>query len=426
MSATAQPAVDADIPALYRKYLTSGKARMSAMLGGQVEISSKGSVVTDAKGDEYLNCGGYGVFLLGHCHPRVVDAVRAQVEQHPLSTRLLLDPTQALAAQALATLTPEGMDRIYFATSGADAVEAALKLARMHGKTRVVSTIGGFHGKTFGALSVSGNPTFREPFEPLVPGVTYAPHGDAGALRAELARTDGDACVILEPIQGEGGCNIPPEGYLRGVADACSEHDALLIVDEIATGLGRTGDTWWHCQKEGVTPDIILFGKPISGGIVPVSGLAATEEAFAPLDRDPFMHSATFSGSPIAMAAVMGTVDALVEERVPERARELGDRLMTGMREVLAEGFAAGVVREVRGAGLMMGIEFCEPAYAGHFEIELVSRKIIPNHCLNSHATVRLTPPAILTDEEVDWLLRAVEDSGRAVVAHRQAHARRA
>src|SRR5207247_56080 len=178
MSAAVEPL---DVDAVYRRHLSSGRARVASILGGQVEVSSSGCVVTDTRGDRYLNCGGYGVFLLGHGHPRVVEAVCAQVERRALATRLFLDPTQAVAAEALIEVTPPGLDRVYFGTSGADAVEAAIKLARMHGKRRLICAEGGFHGKTFGALSVCGNPTLTAPFAPLLDGVEQVPFGDLEA-----------------------------------------------------------------------------------------------------------------------------------------------------------------------------------------------------------------------------------------------------
>jgi putrescine aminotransferase len=409
----------ADVEAIYRRHLNTGRARLGAIFGGQVEISSRGSVVTDAAGDEYLDCGGYGVYLLGHCHPRIVEAVRAQVGCHPMATRLFMDSAQAFAAQALAGVTPLGLDRIYFATSGADAVECSLKLARMHGKRRIISTVGGFHGKTFGALSASGNPTLRTPFEPLLPNVASVTFGDVAAMQVALEAAPGECCVILEPIQGEGGVNVPPAGYLRAVADACHANGALLILDEIATGLGRVG-AWWASGLEGVVPDMMLIGKPLSGGVVPVSAVAATESVFAPFDRDPFIHSATFAGAPIAMAAVTATIDVLKEERVPERAAKLGQTLLDGLREVLDGALRSSIVRDVRGAGLLIGIQFDTPGLTGDFELELVSRRVIPNHCLNEHGVVRLTPPVGLTDGEVSLLLDAVQSSADAVGARRR------
>jgi putrescine aminotransferase len=421
MSTTARPV---DVDGVYRRHLSSGRARVAGILGGQVEVSSSGCVVTDARGDRYLNCGGYGVFLLGHGHPRVVEAVRAQVEQHALSTRLFLDPTQARAAQAVAEVSPPGLDHVYFGTSGADAVEAAVKLARMHGKRRLVCAEGGFHGKTFGALSLCGNPTLTTPFEPLLDGVERVPFGDAAAMERAIADAPGEACVVLEPVQAEGGVRIPPEGYLADVAVACRMHGAMLVVDEIATGLGRVG-AWWASEREGVVPDVVLAGKPLGGGVAPVGALLASEEAFAPLDRDPFMHSTTFSASPLVMAAVSATIDVLREEAIPARAEELGRRLTQGLHEALAPAIADGAVSEIRAAGLLIGMEFSDPKLAGNFEIELVSRRVVPNHCLNQHAVVRLTPPATLSDAEVAWLLDAIADSARAVTSRQRLHRER-
>ena len=412
-----------DVDALYRRHLSAGRARVGSILGGQVEMSAEGCIVTDARGDRYLNCGGYGVFLLGHGHPRVLEAVRAQLERRALSTRLFMDETQAIAAQALAELAPEGLDHVYFGTSGADAVEAAIKLARMHGKRRLVCAAGGFHGKTFGALSVCGNPILTEPFHPLLEGVEQVPFGSGEAAERAIAAVGDAGCVVLEPIQAEGGVRIPPPGYLHRVAAACRAAGAMLVVDEIATGLGRVGD-WWAVEREGVVPDVVLAGKPLGGGVAPVGALIASDEAFAPLDRDPFMHSTTFSASPIVMAAVTATVDVLLEEDIPARARALGDRLAERLRDALSEAVDGGLVTEIRAAGLLIGIEFAEPRYAGDFEIELLSQRVIPNHCLNSHAVMRLTPPATLSEEEVDWFVEVITISADAIGARQRGRAR--
>lgn len=411
------------VDAVYRRHLGAGRARLSALIGSQVETLSHGCLVVDAQQDSYLDCGGYGVFLLGHGHARVVAAVQEQAARRALGTRLFLDPVHAAAGQTLAALTPPGLDRMYFATSGADAVEAALKLARLHGKRRLIGTEGGFHGKTFGALSVSGNPVLRDPFGPLLDDVVHVPFGDAVALERVLADVGEAACVVVEPIQAEGGVRVPAPGYLVAVAEACRRHGALFVLDEIATGLGRVG-AWWACEQEGVTPDMLLVGKALGGGVVPVGALAASGEVFAPFDRDPFIHSATFAAAPLVMAGVQATLEALVDENVPPRAAALGRRLMTAMRAALDPAISAGLVTEVRGRGLLIGVELSSPALAGDFEYELLARRVIPNHCLNHHNVVRFTPPVGLSDDEIGWLLEAVVD-GSAAVLKRRARARR-
>jgi len=414
-----------DVDAAYRRHLSAGRARLSALLGGQVEVAAEGCLVTDAEGDAYLSCGGYGAFLLGHGHPRVVAAVQEQAARRALATRLFLDPVQAAAAEALAALAPAGLDHVYFGTSGADAVEAALKLARLHGRRWLIGTHGGFHGKTAGALSVSGNPVLREPFAPLLDQVLHVPFGDAGAIEHALERVGRDAaCVVVEPMQAEGGVQLPSPGYLTAVAGACRAHGALLVLDEIATGLGRVG-AWWECEREGVVPDMLLVGKALGGGVVPVGAVLASPAAFAPFGRDPFIHSATFAGAPLVMAGVRATLAALAEEDVPARADALGRRLIAGLRAALAGAVAEGIVVDVRGRGLLIGIELASPALAGDFEYELVARRVIPNHCLNHHSVVRLTPPVGLGEREIGWLLDAAADAAAALLARRRARARR-
>jgi putrescine aminotransferase len=408
-----------EVAGIYARHLSSGKLRIGEMLGGHLEVSSRGSLVIDAADRQMLDCGGYGVFLLGHCHERVVAAVTAQAARLPLATRALLEPMQAFAAQALARLAPEGLQRVYFGTSGADVVEAALKLARLNGKRRLLGVDGAFHGKTFGALSVSGNRVVRDPFAPLLPETEILPFGDADALRLALAAAPGECCVLLEPIQGEGGVRTPPAGYLLEVAAACAEHRAMLIFDEIATGLGRTG-IWWECMREGVTPDVILAGKVLSGGVVPVAAVVASDEAFAPFDRDPYIHSATFAGAGIAMAAASATLEVLECDDVPGRASELGARLRDGLAQAMGRALGSGLVREIRGQGLLIGVEFDAPQSAGEFELELLARRVIPNHSLNHHAVVRFTPCAYMSDGEVEWLLKATREASSAILAQRR------
>jgi putrescine aminotransferase len=397
----------------YRAHVSRGRASLAQLMAAGIETYSEGVFVYDHDGERHLDCGGYGVFILGHRHPRVVAAVKQQIDCHPLATRELLEPRLAEAAEALATVSPDGLEYVFFASAGTEATEAALKLARLNGRTTLVSAECSFHGKTFGALSVTGREVYRKPFEPLVPAVEHIPFGDAGALRDVLARHDRrDCAVVLEPVQAEGGVRIPPPGYLREAKALCDEFDALLILDEIQTGLGRLG-AWWGADREGVSPDMLLVGKALSGGVVPVSAVVATAEAFDELSRDPLLHTTTFSGAPIAMAAALAAVRAIDDEDVVERATALGERLLTVTRDALAD--HGSIVADVRGVGLLVGIEFREQHFAGDFTLELLRRRVIAAHSLNSNCVVRLTPPVSLGDEEIDWLVEAVGESAAAV-----------
>jgi putrescine aminotransferase len=408
---TVAPA-SSDVLASIRRHVGRGRASLAELSGGHVEVSSQGCCVIDREGRAFLNCGGYGVFILGHCHPRVLAAVEEQLRRHPLPTRMLAEPRLAEAAEHLAARAPGDLQFAHFVNSGAEATEAAIKIARTHGKRRLISMDNGFHGKTMGALSVTAQRLYQDPFEPLLPGVTNVPFGEASALEAVLETGD-DFCVIVEPVQAEGGVILGPDGYLRDVETLCRRHGAFLVLDEIQTGLGRLG-TWWGADREGVVPDVLLVGKGLSGGAVPVAAAVASPAAYAALDRDPFLHSSTFAGSPLAMAAAHAALTVIEDEDIVPRAARLGDRLLDAIRAIgsLAPG---ELVTEVRGRGLLIGIELVDPGIAAEFVLELLARRVIVNHSLNRQQVVRLTPPAIMDESEIAWLLEALESAGEAV-----------
>jgi putrescine aminotransferase len=404
----------AEILALYRAHLSKGRATVAELFGSHMEVASEGAWVWTSENEEFLNCGGYGVFIMGARHPLVWEAVHRQLERHPVSTRILLEPTVGRAAEALCSVTPAGMDRVHFALGGAEAVETAIKLARAHGKRRLVSMWQGYHGKSIGALSVTAKEVYQQPFRPLLPDVTHLPFGDADALEQELAAHPGEVCVILEPVQGEGGVIVPPEGYLRRVEALCRRYDGFLILDEIQTGIGRLG-AWWGADLAGITPDVLLTGKALGGGILPVSAAVASREVFAPFDKDPYLHTATFSGQPLLMAAVQGTIRAIKEEGLIERARVLGERLLPEISRI-ARHNCGDLVVDVRGQGLLIGVEFVEPGLAGEMLIELFNNGVVANHSMTASGVVRFTPPAILTDREVEFLLDSFDRATRDLV----------
>ncbi|MGW6454911.1 aspartate aminotransferase family protein [Streptomyces sp. NPDC055078] len=395
----------------YRRHVGRGRARLAALTGAVMEVASEGTKVWDSAGKEYLDCGGYGVFLLGHRHPAVTAAVVEQIHRHPMATRLLLEPTAAAAATALARVTPPGLDYAHFVTSGAEATETAVKLARAHGNRRLISTTGGYHGKTTGALALTGKPFYQEPFAPLLPA-QHLPYGDAAALETAL-RSGDPACVVIEPVQGEGGVILPPHGYLTDVARLCAEHGGFFVLDEIQTGLGRLG-TWWGADPEQVRPDVLLVGKNLSGGIIPVAAAVATKEAYAPFDRDPFLHTSTFAGAPVAMAAAAAAVTAIGEEGLVQRAADLGESLLRLLHEALAP-LLGGAVVQIRGRGLLIGIELADEALAGELVLHLIEAGVLVNHSLNAHRVVRLTPPALLTADDLGRLAEAFATAATAL-----------
>jgi putrescine aminotransferase len=399
---TADPRALGDV---YRAHVNSGHTLMTSVMTGHAEVRAEGCSIFDEAGNEYLDCGGHGVFLLGHRHPQVVAAVQEQLETQPLQSRFLLNPTIARAAESVARVAPDGLEYVFLHCSGAEAVELAIKLGRLAGKHRLVAAEGGFHGKSNGALSLAGREQYRGPFEPLLPGVEHVPYGDAEAIAAVLESAPGDCCVVLEPVQGEGGVRFPPPGYLPAVADLCREHEAMFVLDEIQTGLGRLG-RWWGADEEGVRPDVLLAGKGLGGGVMPVSAVIATPETYAALNRDPYLHSSTFANAPIMAAAVAATIDVLETTDTIARAAEVGSHLIERLRQIAAR--HPSVVKEVRGAGLLIGIELTSAGATGELLLELVGEhRVMPSTSLLQDATIRLTPSALITTAEQERLLDA-------------------
>ncbi len=406
---------EAEVLGLYRAHLSKGRATLAELFGSHMEVASEGAWLTTSDGERFLNAGGYGVFIMGARHPIVMEEVERQLRTHPTATRILLEPTVARAAEALVSVMPQGLDRVHFGLSGAEAVETGLKLARAGGFKRTVSMSGGYHGKTLGALSATAKEVYQKPFRPLLPDFHHLPFGDADALEAELAAHPGEVCVILEPVQGEGGVIIPPKGYLKRVEELVREHDGFLILDEIQSGFGRLGE-WWGADFEDVRPDVLLAGKALGGGVLPVSAAVATRKAFRPFDKDPYIHTATFSGQPVLMAAVQGAVRAMKEDRLVTRATDLGTALLPRIAEIAYRNIPELVV-DVRGQGLLIGVELVEAGLAGELLIELFNHGVVANHSMNGSSVVRFTPPAVLSDTDVEFLLNSFDLATRDLIS---------
>ncbi|MER7787035.1 aminotransferase class III-fold pyridoxal phosphate-dependent enzyme [Streptomyces sp. NPDC097640] len=404
-----------EILSLYRAHLSKGRATLAELFGSHMEVESSGAWLTTSDGERFLNAGGYGVFIMGARHPIVMEEVERQLRTHPTATRILLEPTVARAAEALVSVMPEGLDRVHFALSGAEAVETGLKLARAGGRRRTVAMLGGYHGKTLGALSATSKEVYQAPFRPLLPDVRHLPFGDPEALEAELRAHPGEVCVILEPVQGEGGVIVPPKGYLKRVEELVREYDGFLVLDEVQTGFGRLGE-WWGADTEGVVPDVLLTGKALGGGVLPVSAAVATRKAFRPFDKDPYVHTATFSGQPLLMAAVQGAVRAVKEERLVSRSMDLGARLLSRISEIAHRNIPGQLV-EVRGRGLLIGVELVEAGLAGELLIELFNHGVVANHSMIGSSVVRFTPPATLTDGDVNYFLDSFDQATRALLS---------
>jgi putrescine aminotransferase len=395
----------------YRSYLNPSLARVMKLSGSPVEVAARGCTIVDQNGKEYLDfAGGYGVFTLGHRHPRVVAAVREQLDAMALSGRTMFSPLAGRLAKRLAELTPGDLTISFFTNSGTEAVEGALKLARAATKrAKVVTTFDAFHGKTYGALSVSGGEMYRAPFEPLAPGVVHVAYGDAGALAGALADA---AAFIVEPVQAEGGVNIPPPGYLARARELCDRAGALLIVDEVQTGLGRCGELF-ACERDGIVPDIMTLAKGLSGGVMPIGAYVARPSVWnAAYAREPLLHTSTFGGSPLACAAALAALDVLRDEDLVTNARLRGEQLLRGAQRIASE--YPSVIRAVRGAGLLVGVELEHEGYGGAIVPEMLKRGVTVAWTLNRQRVIRLEPPLVVNAEQVDRALAALREAVHA------------
>lgn len=389
----------------YRAFVNPGRLRLANLMSlDKVEAEAKGSTIRTENGDAYLDfLGGFGVFNVGHAHPKVIEAVAKQLRRMPLSTRFLLSEPLAELARRLAEITPEGIHYLFPVHSGAAAVEGALKLARLAtGRQEIVAMLGAFHGKTMGALSASGKDYFKKPFEPLVPGFVHVPFGDDEAAAAAVSEKT--AAIIVEPVQGEAGVIVPPDGYLTRLREICDRHGALLIADEVQTGFGRTG-RMFGVEHDGVAPDIMTFAKALGGGVFPLGAFVGNEKAWAPLIEDPYLHTTTIE-SHCAFAAACATIDVIREEGLVERSRELGAYLLDGIRQAAAA--YPDVVKEVRGRGLMVALDFEGEGHGGVVLAVMLDQKVLVGFSLNNPQTIRLEPPLVVEKGEIDRAVAAL------------------
>ncbi|MBI4056800.1 MAG: putrescine aminotransferase [Elusimicrobia bacterium] len=377
-----------------------------------IEWSDYGNAFTDINGRKYIDLlGGFGIYNVGHRHPKVIKAVLDQLKRQALHSQELLEPFRAILAKLLADLTPGDMEFSFFGNSGTEAVEGAMKLAILHtGRKSFIAAVNGYHGKTMGALSATAKARFRQPFLPILPDCYHTPFGDADAMEDMLKSADmvGNdiAAVILEPIQGEGGINVPPDDYLPRVRDLCDRYGALLIMDEVQTGMGRTGKMF-ACEHWNVIPDILCLGKALGGGVMPIGAFISNRSIWEHLFAEPWLHSTTFGGNPLACVAAIAGIHVLLEEKLPERAERMGNYVMQKLKS-LRRRFPKLCV-DVRGKGLMIGIEF--PSDEIGFEIArgLFDAEVLVAGTLFNAKTLRIEPPLTITQQEIDKAMLVME-----------------
>ncbi len=363
-----------------------------------VITKGKGALVWDINGKEYIDCAGsYGTCIVGHCHPKVVEAIKKQAEKLISCHSSIYNDIRAKLLQKIVQIAPKGLNKVFLSNSGAEAVECAIKLARKFtGKPEIIAMMGAFHGKTLGALSATWDKKYRDPFKPLVPEFKHAPPDSLEKIKEAI--TEKTAAVLVEPIRGEGGVRVPPEGFLKGLRKLCDEKKVLLIFDEVQTGFGRTGQVFAF-EHWRVIPDVLCLAKSVAGGL-PMGITIAKEEVMASFKVGE--HTSTFSGNPLICAAACAAIEALIEEKLIERAATLGKYFKEQLENLKAH---HGIIREVRGLGLMLGVEL-------RFDVLNVLLKSMESGVIILDAgknVLRFLPPLVIEKEQIDKVISILD-----------------
>ncbi len=433
LSPAEQDAVIADCVDNFSRYVNPGILDYRKSVSTDytaVEWSDGGATFRDIRGREFIDClGGFGIYMLGHRHPTVMHAVLGQLKHQALHSQELLDPMRGYLCELVAMVTPGDLQYSFLVNSGTEATEGALKFAKVYAYEKkpdhmlgVISTTRAFHGKSMGSLSVSGKREFRVPFQPLMPGSRFVPYGDADALERELEICQmigyDIAAFIVEPVQGEAGAIVPPDDYLPRVREICDEWDVVMIADEVQTGMGRTGKLW-GVDNWGVVPDIMTMGKAFGGAVIPCGNIVVKERIFHAMFANPYLHTTTFGGNPLATAAAIGALHATLEEDIPRQAAEKGAVLKAGVQKLADE--YADLYDEVRGLGLLLGMEFGDAETGYAVSSGLFGRGVLVGGTLNNAKTIRLEPPAVISYEQIDEVLERLNDTLAEVRAARAA-----
>jgi len=377
-----------------QKYMANVYAKKPLTL-----VRGKGALVWDINDQEYIDCmASYGVCIVGHCHPRVVKAIQKQAELLISAHGSIYNEARSRFLKKLISITPKGLNQAFLSNSGAESIECAIKLARKYtGKTDIIAFVGGYHGKTMGALSATWKKKYREPFLPLVPGFIHVPFGKSNGVKDAI--TEKTAAILVEPIQGERGIILPPPNFLKELREICDSADILLIIDEVQSGFGRTGK-FFACDHFSVVPDIMCLAKSVAGG-VPMGVTVSTQDIMSAFTLG--NHSNTFGGNPLACAAASAAIDVLIEERLPERAASLGRYFMDRLEE-LREKYR--IIREVRGLGLMIGMQL-------RFDILNILQNSLQRKVLLLDAgrtVIRFLPPLVITKEQLDRVVNVLDN----------------
>jgi len=382
------------------------------------EWFGQGSKMVDALGREFIDMlGGFGLYSPGIRHPRIIAAVKAQLDRSPQYSQEMLDPLRAHLAKVLALLTPGDIQYGFFANSGTEGVEGAMKLAKLYTQKKgFISMLKGFHGKTLGSLSLMGKSVFRKPLLPLLAGVRHVPFGDAKAVENMLSSAEAVgsdiAAVVAEPIQGEAGAIVPPDDYWPRLRELCDYYEVLLIADEVQTGFGRTGKIF-GVDHWDVAPDIMCLGKALGGGVVPMSAFLSTPKIWSCLEPNPFMHTTTTGGNPLACAAALAQINVLLSEDLAGQAATKGEYILEKLNGLKQQ--YPGILKDAHGKGLLIGMEFPSDKTGYAVASGLFSRGVLTAGTLTNSKTIRIEPALNVPMEIIDEMLNRLEDTFKSI-----------
>lgn len=383
-------------------------------------VRAEGATITDAQGKEYIDCvGGYGVSNLGHNHPVLVQSLIDQLHQKNQATRPLITELQVRLAENISSLTEGALPCSFVCNSGSEAIDSALKLARLYkGKKQIIAARGSFHGYTVGALSVSGIPAFKRPFEPLLPDIDLVPYGDITRLKSAVS--DRTAAVLLEPVQHEAGVVVPPAGYFPEVRRICDETDALLIIDEIKTGLGKTG-RMLGCGHFGILPDVLVLGKSLGGGLMPIGVVAGKEKLWKKFGLSFSMSASSYAGNVLSCRAAVTAIALLRDGALVADCSEKGRILLNGLRDAAAK--HPELLKRAEGLGLLIGLETAHAGIATALTRELIRRGVLAVPAFGNACFVMFEPPLVISVKQIRQVIEAIENSCEKLAKEKGAYA---
>ena len=398
----------------YREYLNPNNATFLERVGLDSTVTeARGALIRDDRGREFVDfVAGYGVFNLGHNPPRIIEALRGELEKLPLWNRPFLSEPLAELAARLVALAPGDLNRVFVCSTGAEAVESAIKLARLATRRpEIVAAEGAYHGFTMGALSASGIPGQSRPFQPLLPGITHVPFGDADALAAAVS--DKTAAVLLEPYQAEVGAATPPDGYLAAAREICDRAGALLMIDEVRTGMGRTGPLF-AVEHDSVVPDVLMLGKSLAGGIVPIGAIIARSDLWGRFGLSFSMSASSFAGNRLACVSALAALTVLEEEAVLDAGRSAANSLWTGLEQIASDYPTVGLT----GKGMLVGVHLGNNRVAGDVVTGAIARDVLVGTAFCNGRCILIEPPLVINSDEVAkglaGLRAALEEAGTA------------